>query len=179
MLEKENCGLVLVDVQGSLARMVHNSESMVTQTQKLLKCCQLLSIPIIWLEQYPKGLGATIPELSELMVGNTVNEKIHFNALYEGAIKDKIINSAKQQWLVVGIEAHICVYQTVLGLLNEGLEVEVVSDCISSRLQSNVDIALTKMRDNGASITSVEMCIYELMKNAKVDTFKDVLSIIK
>ena len=79
MLEKENCGLVLVDVQGSLARMVHNSESMVTQTQKLLKCCQLLSIPIIWLEQYPKGLGATIPELSELMVGNTVNEKIHFN----------------------------------------------------------------------------------------------------
>jgi len=179
MLEQETCGLIVVDVQGSLARIVQHSDLFIDNTRKLIQCCKLLSIPVIWLEQNPKGLGATVPELSELMGESTVHEKIHFNALFEEPIKEAIKATDKDRWLVVGIEAHICVYQTVLGLLNEGLKVDVVSDCISSRLQSNLDLALLKMKDNGASITSLEMCVFELMKSAKVNAFKDILSIIK
>lgn len=179
MLLKEDCGLILVDVQGSLARIVENSGLVIANTRKLIQCCKLLSIPIIWLEQNPKGLGVTIPEISELMKEHSVNEKIHFNALFEEPIKGVIKASGKRRWLVAGIEAHICVYQTVLGLLNEDFKVDVVSDCISSRLQSNIDLALIKMRGSGASITSLEMCVFELMKSSKINSFREILSIIK
>lgn len=179
MLKKEDCGLIVVDIQGSLARIVQNSELFIGNTKKLIQCCKLLSMPIVWLEQNPNGLGSTVPELSQLIGGSTVNEKAHFNALYEAPIKEVIKSANKQHWLVVGIEAHICVYQTVLGLLNESYKVNVVSDCISSRLQSNIDLALLNMKDSGASITSLEMCIFELMKSAKTNEFREVLSVIK
>ncbi|MBL4822655.1 MAG: isochorismatase family protein [Colwellia sp.] len=179
MLEQKNCGLIVVDVQGNLARIVQQSDLFIDNTRKLIQCCKLLSIPVIWLEQNPKGLGETVPELSELMGESIVHEKIHFNALFEEPIKEAIKATDKKRWLVVGIEAHICVYQTVLGLLNEDLEVDVVSDCISSRLQSNIDLALIKMSYSGASITSLEMCVFELMKSAKVNGFKEILSLIK
>jgi len=114
-----------------------------------------------------------------LMGESIVHEKVHFNALSATPIKQAIEATDNKRWLVVGIEAHICVYQTVLGLLNEGFAVDVVSDCISSRLQSNIDLALIKMSESGAGITSLEMCIFELMKSAKVNDFKKILSIIK
>mgnify|MGYP003386082011 FL=1 len=179
MLIKEDCGLMLVDVQGSLARIVQNSDLFIANTKKLIQCCKLLSIPVVWLEQNPKGLGATVPEISELLKGHTVNEKVHFNALFEEPIKAVIKATDRKHWLVAGIEAHICVYQTAQGLLNEGFKVDVVSDCISSRLQSNIDLAVTKMKDNGASITSLETCVYELMKSAKINNFREILSVIK
>lgn len=179
MLKKEDCGLIVVDVQGSLARIVQQSDLFINNTKKLIQCCKLLSIPVIWLEQNPNGLGVTVPELSQLMGDSTVNEKVHFNALYEEPIKEVIKSTDKQQWLVVGIEAHICVYQTVLGLLSENYKVDVVSDCISSRLQSNIDLALLNMRDSGASITSLEMCVFEMMKSAKTNDFREILQIIK
>jgi len=180
MLDKDDCGLLLVDVQGSLARLVQHSDLFITNTKKLLQCCKLLSMPVVWLEQNPKGLGVTIPEISELLSGSfTVNEKSHFNALFEQPINEAIKSTGKKQWLVAGIEAHICVYQTVLGLINEGFEVEVVTDCISSRLQSNIEVAVQKMQSKGCAITSLEMCIYELMKDSKSEEFKKVLSVIK
>lgn len=179
MLEQEDCGLIVVDVQGSLARIVQGSDLLIDNTRKLIQCCNVLSLPVIWLEQNPKGLGPTVPELAELMGESTINEKIHFNALFEAPIKEAIKSANRKRWLVVGIEAHICVYQTVLGLLNEQYEVEVVSDCISSRLQSNIDLALLNMRESGAKVTSLEMCVFELMKSAKVNSFREVLSIIK
>ncbi|MFT4926867.1 MAG: nicotinamidase-related amidase [Phenylobacterium sp.] len=179
MLHQQDCGLILVDVQGRLASMVQHSDLMITNIRKLIQCCQLLSIPIIWLEQNPAGLGGTIPQISELLTESTALEKHHFNGLFEVPINQAIKAADRQQWLVAGIEAHICVYQTVLGLLADGLKVEVVSDCISSRLQSNIDLALSKMRDSGASISSLEMAVFELMKSAKVANFKDVLTIIK
>jgi nicotinamidase-related amidase len=179
MLVKEDCGLILVDVQGRLSRIVQNSDLLIANIKKLIQCCKLLSIPIVWLEQNPKGLGVTIPEISSLMKGNTVNEKVYFNGLFEESIKELIKTTGKKRWLVAGIEAHICIYQTVLGLLHEGFKVDVVSDCTSSRLQSNIDLAIINMRSNGACITSLEMCVYELMKSAKIDNFKEILSVIK
>ncbi|TPH18124.1 isochorismatase family protein [Litorilituus lipolyticus] len=180
MLIKENCGLIIVDVQGRLAQMVHNSDALLVNTRKLIECCQLLAIPIIWLEQNPKGLGETLPELSDLLKQSSkVFEKFHFNALYEPEIATAIKATGKQQWLVAGIEAHVCVYQTVMGLLNAGYETEVVIDCIASRMQSNIEVAIAKMQQKGASISSLEMSVFELLNSAKSDEFKGILPIIK
>jgi len=180
MLEKQDCGLIIVDVQGKLARIVQHSDLFIANVKKLIKCCSILNIPIIWLEQNPQGLGHTIAEILESMdEPPRVNEKFHFNALLEEPIKKVIKDTGKRQWLVAGMEAHICVYQTVLGLIKQDFECEVITDCISSRLQSNIDVAVQKMQKKGADITTLEMCIYELVKDARADEFKQILSVIR
>ena len=179
MLKKHNTGLILVDVQGSLARKVENSDLIIANIRKLIQCCKILSLPIIWLEQNPKGLGKTVPELSELLQEFQVHVKSHFNALSEESIRKAIKETNRQQWLVAGIEAHVCVYQSVMGLIKEGYKVEVVADCISSRLQSNVDLTLSKMNGFGAHLTSLEMLVFELVKDSKDTSFREILSVVK
>ncbi len=179
MLNQENTGLVIVDVQGKLASIVHESEALLKNLQILIKGCQILNLPIVWIEQNPQGLGPTTPELRDLLKSYQPFEKHTFNACDNSSFVKAITESNAQQWLVCGIEAHICLYQTALGLLSRGYEVEVVTDCISSRSKANIDLALKKLQDNGASLTSVEMCLYELVKDARKEEFKRILSLIK
>jgi nicotinamidase-related amidase len=179
MNSTDECGLLLVDLQGKLARIVTNSDEMISNTAELLQSCIELSIPIVGLEQNPAGLGPTVPELKALVPELTFLEKHHFNGIAEEPICEKIKALNKSHWIVAGIEAHICVYQTVTGLLDEGYQVTIVSDCISSRKASNVELAITNMREMGANIASVEMLMYELMKSSQHSKFKSVLNIIK
>ncbi|MGB0835184.1 MAG: hydrolase [Psychrobium sp.] len=179
MLERENCGLMIVDVQGTLARKVIGSDEIITNIARLAQCARILDLPIIWLEQYPQGLGATVEEISELLDEIPCLEKSHFNAMAEPDIVEAIASTNRLQWLVTGIEAHICVYQTVSSLLAENYHVEVVSDGVSSRKNSNRELALSKMSQLGAKQTSVEMAVYELLKKAGTDTFKKILPLIK
>ena len=179
MLIHDRCGLIVVDVQGTLALSVYNSDKVIANIQRLIQCCQILNIPIIWLEQYPTGLGRTVEDISSLLVNIPCYEKKHFNALLEPSIENAIKDSGKTQWLVTGIEAHICVYQTVCGLLERHYEVEIVTDAITSRALSNVELAVEKMSDEGAKQTSVEMAVYELLKRASTPEFKAILPIIK
>jgi nicotinamidase-related amidase len=179
MLEQEKTGLIIVDVQGKLARIVRESEAILDNIQILIQGCQILKLPIVWIEQNPQGLGQTVPELRELLKGYQPLEKYTFNACESNSFIKSITESGAQQWLVCGIEAHICIYQTAIGLLSRGYDVEVVSDCVSSRSKANIDLALKKLQDNGASLTSVEMCLYELVKDARKDEFKRILPLIK
>ncbi|MCK9505243.1 MAG: hydrolase [Porticoccaceae bacterium] len=179
MLQLEKCGLMVVDVQGKLARMVHESEKIIANTAILIQACKVLSLPIIWLEQYPQGLGETVPELSLLLADYQPLTKHTFNGCADSAINKAIVASGRQQWLVCGIEAHVCVYQTAMGLLAQNYHVEVVADCVSSRLASNIELALAKLRGKGAEITAVEMCIYELVKDSQSPLFKQILPFIK
>lgn len=179
MLNQENTGLVIVDVQGKLASIVHESETLLKNLQILIQGCQILNLPIVWIEQNPQGLGPTAPELRDLLKSYQPLEKYTFNACDNSSFVKAITESNAQQWLVCGIEAHICLYQTALGLLSKGYEVEVVTDCISSRSKTNIDLALKKLQDNGASLTSVEMCLYELVKDARKEEFKRLLPLIK
>lgn len=179
MLLQENTGLLLIDVQGKLARMVHQSEQMIAQISKLIRGCQALSIPIVWLEQYPQGLGETVPELKALLEENKPLEKFCFNACDDKRITQTIKESGRTQWLVCGIEAHICVYQSAIGLKTQGLDVEVVTDCISSRTEESLKFAIQKMQSKDIGLTQVEMCLYELLKSSKASAFKDILNIIK
>ena len=179
MTSADNYGLLVVDIQGKLAQLVNNSDTLISNTIKLIKSCQLLSIPIVVLEQNPKGLGSTTPELQSALNNYQPLEKYYFNGVAETHIKQKIASVNKSHWLVAGIEAHICVYQTVQGLLAENYQVELVSDCISSRKESNIALAIDNMRRLGVNITSVEMGIYQLLQTSKANTFKQILEVIK
>ncbi|MBE8728248.1 hydrolase [Flavobacterium hungaricum] len=179
MLQLENTGLIVIDVQGKLARIVHESEKLIQNLEKLIRGCQILSLPIICAEQNPAGLGSTVPELQKLFANQKPIAKFSFNALENNLFKEAIIQSKRKRWIVCGIESHICVYQTVIGLLDASFEVEIAADCISSRTEENKILALNKLQNKGASITSVEMCLYELVKNSKNENFKEILNLIK
>ena len=165
--------------KANLPGLVHDSDNFIANTRKLIQCCNVLSIPIVALEQNPRGLGSTTPEIAELLSSVPFYEKHHFNAMSEQTISQTLSEKDINRWLVAGIEAHICVYQTVLGLLDNNYQVDVVSDCIASRAQTNKDLALNKMHNAGAEITSLEMRMFELMKTCQAETFKSVLQIIK
>lgn len=180
MLVKENTGLIVVDVQGRLARLVHDSQAVLDATAKLIKGAQFLGLPVIWLEQNPDKLGATVAEIGELLApGHHPIKKFHFCAGTEAPFAEAIMQAGVSYWLVCGIESHICVYQTVAGLLQSGYQVEVVQDCISSRSQANRQLGIEKMCALGAHKTSVEMCLYELVKDCRSESFKPILQLIK
>lgn len=178
MLDSARCGLMVVDVQGELASMVADSERVIGRIEKLVQCCNLLNVPVVWLEQYPAGLGVTVPSIAEHITTAPL-EKVHFNAMQEPHIEKAVLASGCQQWLVVGIETHICVYQTVIGLLDAAMEVTVVTDCVSSRTPDNRSLAIAKIHSEGAKLTSFEMAVFELLKSSNNPMFKHVLKFIK
>lgn len=179
MLNRHDTGLVVIDIQGKLARIVHESERFLRNTQTLVHGCRILELPIVWLEQNPQGLGPTVPELEEPLEGCRPLEKHTFDACASEGFMQAVAATGVRQWLVCGIEAHICVYQTAIGLLSRGYGVEVVADCVSSRSASNKQLALNKLERMGAGTTSVEMCLYELVKDSRSPAFKRILALAK
>ena len=179
MITQDNCALLIVDIQGQLAEMMDDYQNFIKQTIALVKMAKILSLPIVWLEQYPQGLGKTVPQLAELLSDIEPLEKFTFSGLGTQTIKEQISNSTRSHWLVCGIEAHICVYQSVRDMLNLGYKVEIVSDCIRSRDPKNRAMAIERMISQGAQQTSFEMCAYELMQSAKNPAFKQLLPIVK
>ena len=130
-------------------------------------------------EQYPRGLGNTIPEVAGLLSGAGITEKMCFSCYGDENFQIKLKSRGRKQVLVTGIEAHVCVYQTVADLIKEGYEVEVVADCVSSRTRENKEMALEKMKALGAGITSVEIILFELLKTADSEHFKEISQIVK
>lgn len=179
MLNRNNTGLIVVDIQGKLSRLMHSSEAMFANVTKLIKGCTLLDIPIIVLEQNPEKLGHTAPELQPLLAAYPCVTKFAFNACAEPHFVEHVNQANVQHWLVCGIEAHVCVYQTAMGLEAMGKSVELVSDCIGSRDDANKQIAIRKLQSKGVNITSAEMCLFELMKDCGDPKFKAFLDIIR
>lgn len=179
MLSKEQTVFVLVDVQGKLAKMVHDSEAVVENLGKLIQGLRILDIPIIWLEQYPEGLGPTSEDLTQHLTGMEPIQKVSFDACKNPAFIQAIKETGRRQILVAGIETHICVYQTSTGLKSLGYEVQVVADAVSSRTLFNKEIGLEKMKSAGIAATSVETALFELMKTAEGDHFKPILKLLK
>jgi nicotinamidase-related amidase len=179
MLAVDRCALVVVDIQEKLAQLIYRKEALFENAQKLIKGIQVLGIPIMVTEQYPKGLGPTIPEIAVLFPDFKPLPKVAFSCCSDEGFQQELLAVNRQQIMICGIEAHVCVYQTTVDLLASGYEVEVVGDVVSSRTAENRDIALQRMRDEGACITSVEMALFELMKAAEGPNFKKVSQIVK
>lgn len=183
MLKKESTGLIVVDIQGQLTRLVHDSDALVSKCEKLIKGIQALELPILWLEQNPEKIGPTVEELSTLLSSPTSHQEPIIKYTFDGCENDQFIDAVKatnvDTWIVCGIEAHICVYQTAISLKRMGFKVQIAADCVSSRELENKTLAINKLVNNGVELTGLEMCLFELVKDCRVPVFKEILALIK
>jgi nicotinamidase-related amidase len=178
-LNTDNAVLLLIDFQERLFPVMHEKGKLLNNVLKLIKGMQVLEVPVILTEQYPRGLGPTIPEIKELVPNIKPVEKVCFNCNDEPTFGEALGALKRKQVVIAGIEAHICVYQTAMSLARAGYQVQVAVDCIASRDPENKQVALSRMEAAGISPTSVEMALFELLKVAKGDKFKQVSAIIK
>ena len=180
LIEASKACLLLVDVQDRLMPVMHQAERVADNCVTLLKTAETLDLPIIMTEQYPKGLGPTIPELEHKNA--MIFDKLSFSALRDEAIKahfKTMEDSGFTQVIMAGIEAHVCVLQSALDLKKSGFEVFVVADAISSRSPESVELALARLRENGVHLVNVEMAVFELAGKAGTPEFKALSALIK
>ncbi len=169
--------LLIIDVQEKLVNML-KEDTVGTNAVKLAKAANILNVPTVITEQYPKGLGSTIEEIKNNAQAKYI-EKTYFSALKEDRFEDLIKAYNKKQIILSGIETHICVLQTAFDLLNKGYEVFVVQDACGSRNNDNKEAALRRLIHAGVQIVTTEMVIFELLEGSKNPNFKEVQAIIK
>ncbi|EIZ1174442.1 hydrolase [Vibrio parahaemolyticus] len=180
MLSKGNTGLIVVDVQGKLATLMHESDALIENITKLVKGAKALDLPILWLEQNPERLGPTAEPIREVLESTHLPiTKYSFDGCKEATFNVAVENAKVDTWLVCGIESHICVYQTAVSLRQSGYRVELVTDCVSSRTAANKALALAKLTANGVVLTGLEMCLYEMVEDCRALEFKEILALIK
>jgi len=174
-LDRERVVLVVVDVQEAFRKAVPSFDAVAESAATLVQGAEAMGIPIVVTEQYPKGLGHTVPEVAEhLPDGLKPLEKVRFSA----AEAEGFDLNGRDQALVCGIETHVCVNQTVLDLLDRGIEVEVVGDAVGSRTDENRELGLHKVEDAGAVLTSVETALFELLGGSDAAEFKQVQALV-
>jgi nicotinamidase-related amidase len=175
-LDRERAALVVVDMQEAFRKAVPNFDRVAESAARLVQGAEAMEVPIVITEQYPKGLGHTVPEVADhLPDGLRPIEKVRFSA----AEAEGFDLAGRDQALVCGIETHVCVNQTVLDLLDEGIEVHVVGDAVGSRSEENRELGLHKVEDAGAVLTSVETALFELLRGSDAAEFKQVQALVK
>ena len=178
-LTRAKAGLVVVDVQARLVPAIFEKERVVRNTVRLIQGAGVLRVPVFATEQYRKGLGPTVPEVAAAMPGFAPMEKTAFSACgaagFIPALRAKKVSEA----ILCGIEAHVCVSQTCLDLLDGGFRVFVVADAVSSRTPENHRFGVDRMRAAGAVIVSAEMALFELLEEAGTAEFKQILGLVK
>lgn len=179
MATAEQSIVALIDVQGKLASLMHEREELYRQLQIFLRGARILDVPILWLEQYPKGLGPTVDEIREVLDGLQPVEKTCFSAWGAPAFREALAQSGRRHVVVAGIEAHVCVYQTVRDLLGEGFSVDIVQDAVSSRTQANRAAGLDRMQRLGAGLTTVEMQLFDWLHDASSPHFKEISRLVR
>ena len=171
--------LLLVDVQGKLARLMHESEAMIRQQAIMIEACRMLEVPVIWAEQLPDKLGPTVPELTEKLEGLEPHAKSSFGCCGDPELMQAIRATGRKQVMLIGIEAHVCVWQTAAALIEQDFQVHLICDGVSSRSVFNRDIAFQRMNAAGVCLSNVEMALFELMENATHPRFRDITRLLK
>ncbi|MCG5241194.1 hydrolase [Azospirillum doebereinerae] len=180
LVRAEESVLVVVDVQARLLPAIHESGRVLRNAGILLKAADALSVPVVLTEQYAKGLGETVEEVrAALPAGTPVLEKITFASTGEPSFVAALEALGRRQVVLCGTEAHVCVLQTALGLLQLGYTVHLVADAVSSRTPANHAAAIDRMRAAGASIVTTEMVVFEWMERAGTPVFKTVSALIR
>lgn len=179
MLEIQNSCLVVVDVQGKLAQLMHDKDVLFRNIQILIHAAHILDIPILCCQQCPNALGPTIPEIAQLLTNHKPINKAAFSCCGAEDFNSELNKSARNQILLCGIETHVCIYQTAIDLLRKGFEVNVIADAVSSRALENKQIALQRMAVENANLYCTEMALFELLRTAKHPRFRDIVKLIK
>jgi nicotinamidase-related amidase len=179
-LSRESAALVVIDMQEAFRPVIPEFGEVAARIAKAVQGARLLEIPVIVTEQYPRGLRHTAEEiLPHLPAEPKVIEKMCFSSCGTDEFRSQFISRNIKQALVCGIEAHICVTQTVLDLLSRGVEVHLLVDCITSRKRESKEVALARLTQAGAVQSNLEMALFELMRTADSPQFKAVQSLIK
>jgi nicotinamidase-related amidase len=174
-LDRDRTALVVIDVQEAFRKALPDFDSVVAAAATLVDGARALGIPVVVTEQYPKGLGETVPEVAERLPQKSKRiDKVCFSA----AEADGFDLAGRDQALVCGIEAHVCVNQSVLDLLERGIEAQVAEDAVGSRTAENKRLGLQKMERAGAVLTSVEMALFELLRGSDAAEFKQVQALV-
>src|SRR5437763_3240679 len=179
-LDLGQTALAVVDMQESFRRPIHDFAEVAARVALVARAAQLLGVPLVVTEQYPKGLGHTAAEIrAALPEGFEPIEKTAFSSCGAGEFVARLERAGARQVLLCGIEAHVCVNQTAHDLLALGLQVHLLTDCISSRSAHDKQIGLEKMRQSGALPSSTETALFELMRDARHEQFKAIQKLIK
>jgi len=180
LLKPEECALVVIDIQEKLIPFIYEKDRVIRNTKLLINLAKIIGLPIILTTQYTKGLGQTIEDIVSEIPDIEPIDKLEFgcfgNKGFCGAVENL---PARKTLLTAGIESHICVTQTVLGALNQGYNVHVPTDSVSSRTESNWQVGLHRMEQAGAVLSSTEMIIYELLYQSGTSAFKQMLPYLK
>ena len=179
MLRVDDTVLVVIDVQGKLAQLMHNKTELFKNLRTMILGAQVLDVPILLTEQYPQGMGATVPEVAELLEGVAPITKTSFSCCGENGFTEAFAALGREQAVLVGIETHVCVWQTAYDLLESDYAVHVVADAVSSRSADNKHVGLENMRDSGAILTCTETALFELLRVAEGPQFKEILKLVK
>lgn len=173
-LDAQRSILLIIDLQERLLPAIHGGEQVVDNTVWLLGVARELGVPVLVTEHYPQGVGGTTAAVAERVKPEETLEKIHFSAVAEGNLLSHP-QAERKQWVVCGTESHVCVQQTVLGLLAAGRDVAVVEEAVGSRQPRDKALALQRMQQHGAQIVSREMVAFEWLHRADTPQFRTVL----
>jgi nicotinamidase-related amidase len=177
-LDRSRAALVVVDMQEAFRTAVLDFDHVVRSVATLVRGARILGVPTLVTEQYPKGLGHTVPEVAEHLDVTPI-EKVSFSAVDANGFPGALHEARRDQVLLCGIEAHVCVNQTAQDLIAEGAEVHVAQDAVTSRTAENRALGLHRMERSGAIATSVETALFELLRQAGTPEFKEVQALVK
>jgi nicotinamidase-related amidase len=179
ILDGNNAALLIIDIQERLAVVMDKREMVVRNTLHLVELAKMLNIPVVVTEQYPRGLGRTLPEIQAALPTYLPIEKVSFNCCGEASFNEQIKRLGKKKLIVTGMETHICVLQTSLGLIQECYDVHLVMDAVCSRTKANWRSGLELIRDAGGVLTNTETALFQLLGVAGTPEFKMISNRIK
>ena len=179
MLTTENSLLLVIDFQARLIPVIQCHEELVRKTAILIGGCRALGVPILAMQQYTKGLGETVPEIKAALGEHEPIEKITFSCYGDAGFKGKLSHACRTNIIISGIEAHICVQQTVLDLRGNGYNVIIAADCIGSRYETDRLYAERRMEKAGAVLTTMESVLFEMLVRADHPKRKGISDLVK
>ncbi|HOV85662.1 MAG TPA: isochorismatase family protein [Syntrophobacteraceae bacterium] len=176
---REDSLLLVIDIQEAMLKVIDPWEEPVRRTNQLIEAAGILGIPVLATEQYPKGLGPTVPEVAKNLGPSAIFPKEHFSACLEEGFLDRVREFSRSQIVVTGMETHVCVLQTGMDLLANGFQVQVVKNAVASRFREDYQTALDLFRQAGAVVTSAEIVIFQWARRSNTDEFRKILPVVK
>ena len=179
LLDREECFLLVVDVQERLAPAVLRSEEVVANAERLVRAAARLEVPVLMTEHCAAKIGPALPELRQLVPEDAILPKVHFAAGREPGCAARFAELERSQCVIAGMETHVCVLQTAISLKEAGYHPHVASDAVSSRGTADKEAALARLRDAGIGLVPSEMAIFEWLERGDDAAFRDLLPLIK
>ena len=172
LLRASDSLLLIVDVQERLAPHVHEHRRVIENCEWLIGVAEIVGVPVLATEHYPEGIGRTVPRLRDRIAADAVLRKDHFSCVSESSCNERIERAGRNQIVVAGIEAHVCVMQSAVELKEKGRSVFLVADAVSSRTPENAAIAVERMRAHGIEIVTREMVLFEWAHRGATEQFR-------